>query len=166
MRTFSCCVVAGFVLLSPTAKGADPAKLPPATKRVIDYQRAFKPILAKACLSCHGPEKQRAGLRLDSRQKALEGGDSGTILKPGDSAGSRLIHIVAGLDADVSMPPKGKPPLTGEEIGHLRAWIDQGMQWPAEGGDIRVAQSTHWAFRTPRRLPLPGVRGQGSGVRN
>src|SRR5581483_7973817 len=75
-------------------KKADTVKLPPATDRVIDYQSDIKPILTASCVACHGPEKQRAGLRLDSRDQALKGGNSGPVLKPGDAVNSRLLHVV------------------------------------------------------------------------
>ena len=98
-----------------------PRPLPAAAPGTIDFQRDIKPILTRTCLTCHGPEKQRGGLRLDSRKAVLEGGNSGPVLKPGDPASSRLLFIVAGLDADLHMPPKGKTPLTPREIGQLRA---------------------------------------------
>ena len=99
---------------------ADPAKLPPPASRQVDFLRDVKPILDKACVGCHGLEKQRAGLRLDDRDEAFKGGNSGPAFKPGDSRNSRLIHAVAGLDADLRMPPgKGKE-LSHEQIGLLR----------------------------------------------
>jgi hypothetical protein len=135
---------------------AEEAKLPPATNRVIDYQRDIKPILVRACVECHGPEKQRSGLRLDSRAEALKGSDSGIVLQPGQAGRSRLLRIVAGLDADVKMPPRGKPPLTAEEIGHLRAWIDQGLKWPADGTTVtQGTKSNHWAYQPIRRPAIP-----------
>src|SRR5262245_11408168 len=108
------------LLLVTTLLPADAPTLPPPTGRDVDYQRYIKPILAGACVGCPGPEKQRGGLRLDSRAEALRGGNSGPVLDPGHAERSRLLRVVAGLDPEVSMPPKGKPPLTREEIGHLR----------------------------------------------
>ncbi len=146
---------------------AEADKLPAATNRVIEFQRDIKPILTKACIECHGPEKKRSGLRLDSRAEALKGGDSGAVLHPGQAARSRLFLIVAGLDADVKMPPKGKPPLSAEEIGHLRAWIDQGVKWPADAPIVMEGKkSDHWAFQPVRRPPLPEIRNPKSEIRN
>src|SRR5262249_7997154 len=107
----------------------------------------------------HANGRHKGGLRLDNGPDALKGGNSGVVIKPGDSARSRLIELVAGLDADLQMPPKGKP-LTPEEIGRLRAWIDQGAKWPA--GTAAAAgssspQSAHWAFQPIRRPALPKV---------
>src|SRR5262249_29162891 len=117
-----------FSLAGEAPKSA-PRSLPPASSGTVDFQRDVRPILAKSCLSCHGPEKQRGGLRLDSRKAALEGGNSGPVLKPGDAAASRLLLVVAGLDADLRMPPRGRTPLTSREVGLLRAWVDQGLKW-------------------------------------
>src|SRR5262249_40539876 len=89
----------------------DVSKLPPApADRTVDFERAAQPILATACVGCHGAAKQRAGLRLDDGAEAIKGGNSGSVLRPGDAAGSRLLFVVAGLDADVKMPPEGKKP--------------------------------------------------------
>src|SRR5690242_10752550 len=99
-------VCAGFALsalvASPAAE-ADFAKLPPATKGGVDYAADIQPILSRNCYSCHGLEKHKAGLRLDSKTGALAGGDSGKVIQPGNSAESKLIHLVAGLDPDAVM---------------------------------------------------------------
>ncbi|MBI1913373.1 MAG: PSD1 domain-containing protein [Planctomycetes bacterium] len=154
------CLFLGTVL-SPAgdAPKSGPRSLPAASPGTVDFQRDIKPILAKTCLTCHGPEKQRGGLRLDSRKAALEGGNSGPVLKPGDAASSRLLFIVAGLDADLQMPPKGRTPLTPREVGLLRAWVDQGLKWTDEGTvATQSRKADHWAFRAPKRPPPPTVR--------
>jgi ankyrin repeat protein/mono/diheme cytochrome c family protein len=102
-------------------------KLPPAASTRVDYLRDIKPLLAQKCYSCHGPEIQQAGLRLDLRQNALRGSDYGPVIKIGDSAASKLIRRVVDGDGGVQMPPTG--PLSDEEIGLLRAWIDQGAEF-------------------------------------
>ncbi len=136
----------------------DASKLPPAAKRVVDFERDVQPLLAKTCLACHGAEKQRAGLRLDDGAEALKGGNSGPVLKPGDAAGSRLLFLVAGLDAETQMPPEGKKPLTAEEVGVLRAWVEQGAKWPkSAAASAARAKTDHWAFLPPRRHALPAV---------
>lgn len=103
--------------------------LPPPAKRKIDFRRDVEPILREHCQSCHGPEKQMAGLRLDNRADALKGGNSGTVIRPGNSADSKLIHLVAGLRKNLVMPFDSER-LTAEQVGVLRAWIDQGAGWP------------------------------------
>jgi hypothetical protein len=143
----------------------DAGKLPPAVKRAIEFNKDVQPLLARACVSCHGPEKQRGGLRLDDGDAAGKGGNSGAILKPGDAAASRLLFIVAGLDAETKMPPEGKKPLTADEVGVLRAWVEQGAVWPKNTAAATVVKSAHWAFQ-PIRSPEPSAVKNTSWVRN
>ncbi len=167
MKRFS--LFCGFLVLSAAAPGADDqnkadlGKLPPAASRVIDFKKDVQPVLAKACLACHGAAKQRGGLRLDDGAAALKGSNSGPVIKPGDGARSRLLHLVAGLDSETRMPPEGKEPLTDDEIGVLRAWIDQGAKWPKDSG-ASVAQGTksdHWAYQPVKRPDPPSVANRG-----
>src|SRR5512143_635947 len=102
-------------------------KLPPAATKKVDYRQDVQPLLAQKCYSCHGPEIQQAGLRLDLRQNALRGGDYGPVIKIGDSASSKLIRRVVDGDGGLQMPPTGA--LSDDEIGLLRAWIDQGAEF-------------------------------------
>jgi mono/diheme cytochrome c family protein len=121
----------------------------------VDYARDVQPILARHCYGCHGPEKQKAGLRLDDRAGALAGGDSGKVIIPGRSAESVLWHNVSGLDPDAVMPPEGEGDrLTSAELATLRAWIDGGVKWPDEYAKPAARKVNHWAFRAPQ-LPLP-----------
>ena len=107
------------------------SELPPPAKKKIDVGRDVEPILRERCQSCHGPDKQIAGLRLDDRADALKGEKSGPAAIPGDSAESKLIQSVAGVGKFLVMPIIGER-LTAEQVGVPRAWIDQGAQWPAE----------------------------------
>src|SRR4051794_20697312 len=103
------------------------ADLPPAATASVDFDKDVRPILANNCLNCHGPEKQKGGLRLDSRQALLTGGNSGPAIIVGEKAGeSRLLRAVAGLDPDLTMPPDEKKRLTAAEVGTLRAWVEHG----------------------------------------
>lgn len=112
------------------AQDAPKAELPPAATKTVDYVADVKPILKEKCWSCHGADKQKGKLRLDGKAEALKGGESGVAIKAGDSANSILVQVCAGTHPDIDiMPPKGDP-LTAEQIGILRAWIDQGVQWP------------------------------------
>src|SRR5262249_33766724 len=116
-----------------TAALPDLAKLPPAAVRQIDFSKDIQPLLEGSCLKCHGPEKHKSGLPLDTHENALAGGEHGQDIVPGDSAKSPLIHYVARLVEDMEMPPKDKgEPLTPAQIGLLRAWIDQGASWSRE----------------------------------
>jgi len=157
------------------AASASGAELPPAAEHRVDFQEDVRPVLER-CQGCHGKQQQMSGLRLDRREDALRGGYSGAVILPGDSAGSHLIHLVAGLEEDVSMPPAGDP-LTAAEIGILRAWIDQGVRWPEETGaessfssrEVARAkppsQPLHWSFRPVERPAIPET-GDKSWVRN
>ncbi|MBI2686199.1 MAG: ankyrin repeat domain-containing protein [Acidobacteria bacterium] len=108
---------------------AQPA-MPPAASVKIDYEKHVKPILAQKCHSCHGEDVQQSGLRLDKRQNAMRGGDYGPVINAGNSASSKLIRRVVSGDGGMQMPPTG--PLSAEEIGILRAWIDQGVDFRIE----------------------------------
>ncbi|MCZ7638823.1 MAG: PSD1 and planctomycete cytochrome C domain-containing protein [Verrucomicrobia bacterium] len=107
------------------------------------------------CQSCHGPERQRGGYRLDSRAAALAGGDAyRPAIRPGDSAGSPLVHLVAGLVPDSLMPARGEP-LTQQEVALLRAWVDAGVPWPEDAAAEPAGAEPHWAFQPVVRPPVP-----------
>src|SRR5687768_1369366 len=77
--------------LAGRAPAADIAKLPEASTQAVDFGRDIQPLFQKACYSCHGPEKQEGGLRLDLKERALQGGDTGKAVLPGKSHESKLI---------------------------------------------------------------------------
>src|SRR5580765_2514611 len=100
-------------LLSPFAFGAGLA----------DFNRDVRPILAEHCFSCHGPEKQKGGLRLDRKSSAFKGGDSRVpALVSGRSGRSELIKRAISHDPEVRMPQKGEP-LRPEQIALLKRWV-------------------------------------------
>src|SRR5579871_6611363 len=105
-------------------------KMPPPANIKVDFEKHVQPILSQKCYQCHGDDVQQSGLRLDKRQNALRGGDYGPVIIPGDSAGSKLIRRLVNGDGGLQMPPTG--PLSDEEIGILRAWIDQGAEFRIE----------------------------------
>ncbi len=110
---------------------ADLSTLPPPATHQVDFAKEIQPILEKKCVQCHGRSHDKGGFRLDNRALFLGESDGGHSVQLGKSADSLLIHLVAGLDPDSIMPKKGAP-LTPEQIGVLRAWIDQGAPWPEE----------------------------------
>jgi len=135
MKSTPLCAGAAFALalsLIPLVRGADvdvSKHPPPATKTGLTFEKDIKPIFEKSCVKCHGAEKQKAKLRLDSLDATLKGSENGKVLEAGQSAKSSLVHTVARLDEDSAMPPEGKAdPLTKEQVGLLRAWIDQGAK--------------------------------------
>lgn len=107
------------------------AQLPPAASQPVDFVRDIQPILEASCVKCHGRGKSKGGWMLDTRETFLQPGDSGPSTLPGNSAHSRLIHLVAGTDPDDIMPQKGTR-LTPEQVGLLRAWVEQGLPWKPE----------------------------------
>lgn len=132
----------------------DKAALPPAATRTVDYAKDVQPILSRHCYKCHGPDKQESSFRLDQKGAALRGGDWGDKpLVVGKSEESPLIKAVAGLLSDLQMPPKGER-LSAEEIGILRAWVDQGLSWPDAGGTDAKLTTDHWSFQ-PVKILLP-----------
>jgi len=117
---------ATLLLISLVLAGAE-TQLPAPARLKVDFEKHVQPLLAQKCHSCHGAEVQQAGLRLDRRQAALRGGDYGPVIIPGKSAESKLIRRLVSGDGGLQMPPTG--PLSNEEIGILRAWIDQGADF-------------------------------------
>ena len=118
-----------------------------------DYTGDVRPILARACSGCHGPEKTKSGFRVDLRRSFLEGGDFGQpLVVPGDSGASRLLAIVSGVDPELRMPPEGDG-LSLSEISILRRWVDEGFRMP-EQEDPRLA---HWAFQRLADIAPPVV---------
>ncbi|HMJ65987.1 MAG TPA: DUF1549 domain-containing protein, partial [Candidatus Binatia bacterium] len=112
-------------------------------------------LLVDRCISCHGPEKQKNGLRLDSRTAVLAGGDSGSAIVISNATASLLYSNVAGLNPDSVMPPKGER-LTREQIALLKSWIDIGAPWPTNV-DVAAGKRDHWSFKAPVRPALPKV---------
>ena len=118
-----------------TGARAQTATLPPASTHAgVTYATDLKPIFDTSCVKCHSGDKAKARLHLDTLAGVLKGTKMGPILKAGDSANSFVTKAVAHLtkDRDAWMPPlknkAGIKPLTPEQIGLIRAWIDQGAK--------------------------------------
>jgi hypothetical protein len=170
-------VVAG---LASVASAVDTSKLPPAsTKAGVTFATDIKPIFEASCVRCHGAQRPKAGLRVDTLEGVLKGSKEGKVVEVGDSAKSDLVISVARIDPETAMPPSrggkrrgpgpadhpagdkppgdkpqgdkppgekppgdkpqeqgGRPggnqspakPLTPEQVGLVRAWIDQGAK--------------------------------------
>ncbi len=133
---------------------ADEARPSPADLEF--FEAKVRPVLAEHCLSCHGPEKQKSGLRLDSRSAALKGGASGPAIAPGDPGNSPLIEAVR-QSGDLKMPPKGKLP--EEAVAALTDWVKRGAAWPeAKAAPTLDPRATHWAFQPVRNPGPPAVK--------
>ncbi|MBX7168007.1 MAG: PSD1 and planctomycete cytochrome C domain-containing protein [Pirellulales bacterium] len=128
---------------------------PGASADPIDFVRDVRPILERHCYACHGPEKQKGGLRLDIRAAVLKGGESyGPSLVAGQPQESPLLQFAADADADLQMPPEGER-LAAADIATLTSWISQGAVWP-DGVDRAelVDPAKHWSFQ-PVGQPVP-----------
>lgn len=122
------------ITVALTATAAD-APLPPAsTKTGVTYEADTKAIFDASCVKCHSGDRPKARLHMDTLAGVLKGTKEGKIVNPGDSAGSFIIKAVAHAttDHDSWMPPlnnkAGIKPLTPDQIGLIRAWIDQGAK--------------------------------------
>jgi hypothetical protein len=154
------CLVALLLAFALEAAAADPAlqpKLPPAAEREVEFSRDIQPIFAERCNHCHGEDEQEGYLRLDARTIVLKGGKTGPLLVSGKSAESLLIHRIVGLGTEKRMPLDDDP-LSDEQIGLIRAWIDQGAKWPEGVGSAATSVKMHWAYVAPALPPLPDVR--------
>ena len=98
----------------------------------VDFVREIEPILREACVQCHGPEKQKGKLRLDTREALLKGGEDGKAVEPGNPDKSDLFRrITLPEDDDDVMPPKGKTAhLSAAQIDRVKRWIAAGAKWP------------------------------------
>jgi hypothetical protein len=136
--TILCVGIFSSITLAALARddgGLDASKLPAvSTKTGVTYASDIKPIFEKSCVKCHGPQKPKSKFRLDSLEAALKGGENGKDIVPGKSDKSPLVFAVAhvGDDDDKYMPPPQEQskiaPLTKEQIGLIRAWINQGAK--------------------------------------
>ncbi|MFU7558959.1 PSD1 and planctomycete cytochrome C domain-containing protein [Roseiconus sp. JC912] len=129
----------------------------------IDFVRDVRPIFQKHCYSCHGPDKQKSGLRLDIKSAAFNGGDGyGPSLVAGNAADSPLFELVTSDDEYSRMPPaddsESTAPLSAEEISILKAWIDAGAIWP-DGVDLAKLENRldHWSFKPMKSPEIPTV---------
>jgi len=114
-----------------------------------DFEKHVRPLLVEKCQSCHGAEKQKAGLRLDSKAGWQKGGESGPAIVPGKPDQSLLIQAIRGEGGVKLMPPKGK--LSDREIALLTQWVKDGAADPRNGTEVRP-QATNWDEEFQRRL--------------
>jgi mono/diheme cytochrome c family protein len=126
------------------------------------YESKVRPILEDHCFDCHGEDKQKNKLRLDSAVGILRGGESGEpLLVRGVSAESYIIKRVTSANAKEVMPPKGER-LTAEQVATLRAWIDAGAKMPGEeaaAASLRL-KTEHWSFQPVKRPAVTKTGGE------
>ncbi len=134
------------------------------------FEISVRPLLSEQCFSCHSQKagKTKGGLRADSRQTLLKGGETGPALVPGHPESSLMIKAVSYQDPELQMPPKKR--LDPAQVAILSAWIARGAPWPAEAAvsvgtaPARIISSSdadHWAWRPLRASDPPAVAGAG-----
>jgi mono/diheme cytochrome c family protein len=149
-------------------------RLKAAVDLVEQFEKEVRPVLAEQCFKCHGPEKQKGGLRMDRKADMLAGGDSGEpAIMPGKGAESALVARIVSLDPDQVMPPKGER-LKTDQVAAIRRWIENGAHWPDSGKpepDAAIAKAgaptgmiitekdrDFWSFKTPIRSAVAAVK--------
>jgi hypothetical protein len=125
------------------------------------FETKIRPVLAEHCFSCHGPKRQQAGLRLDSRAALLKGGEDGPVVRLEQPEQSALLKALRH-DGDVKMPPKGK--LAPQVVADVAAWLKMGAPWPeakvAAAATSAEDPQQHWAFRPVKKPAIPSVKQQ------
>ncbi|MBN9122111.1 MAG: PSD1 domain-containing protein [Planctomycetes bacterium] len=138
------------VALGVPVRAADPAALE-------FFEKSVRPVLVEKCLSCHA-EKAKGGLRLDTREAVLKGGERGPGVVPGKPKEGLFLKALGHTDEDLKMPPAGKLP--DRDIAALEKWVELGAPWPekltlASPNAIEKAAAKHWAFQRVTRPPIP-----------
>ena len=125
------------------------------------FETKIRPLLVERCIECHGPGEQWAGLRLDTRDALLKGGESGAAIVPGKPETSQLLHRVREPDDDLRMPPaESGDRLTAPQINALQQWIAAGAVWPVSPtatDESAVDSRDHWAFQPVRSFTPPAI---------
>jgi mono/diheme cytochrome c family protein len=164
MRTTSPLVLGIVLATALAASAAEPPAKPLTPEAAEFFESKVRPMLLDNCISCHGPEKQKSGLRLDSREWMLKGTDEGPALVPGDPEKSSIVKAARYTD-DLKMPPKGKMPAESVEV--LTAWVKMGAPWPAStatqpiGDPVAEARKSHWSFQPVRKPAAPAIKHAG-----
>ena len=162
--TTAACLFAGLLTLgASTLRAVD---LPAAPDGVEFFEQKIRPVLVDTCYQCHGPDaadagKLKGGLRLDSREALLKGGESGKpAVVPGNAEGSLLIRALRHTDPDLAMPPKKK--LGDRQIADFVTWVNLGAPDPrvaaSEAGKPKADAKSHWAFQAVKDQPVPEVK--------
>ena len=157
----TCLSVAGLFSSALRAQETFPAD------QVEFFEKNVRPVLVENCQSCHGAEKQKNGLRLDSRDAALKGSEYGKVIIPGDPENSTLIKAVRHAAGTEPMPSK-KPQLAANQIDALAQWIKMGAPW---GKDVQASAAKpkweqHWAYLPVKKAAVPTIQNPKSKIQN
>ncbi len=146
------------------ARAADAPPVKIAPEQAEFFETKIRPLLAEKCYSCHGEQKQKAKLRLDSKAAITKGSEFGPVIVDNDPTKSSLIKTVH-YDGEIKMPPAGK--LKDEEIKALEAWVKMGAPWPGDatvavnGDEISDEKRKFWSFQPVRNFAPPKVKNGG-----
>ncbi len=129
----------------------------PTAEQVRFFETNVRPIFVEHCQKCHGSTKQWGGLRLDSREALLHGGDSGAAIVSGKPNESLLMRAVRHQDENLKMPKEGK--LSERQIADLARWIEMGAPFPnSPKVNDRSRDPNHWTFQPPTTPIVPVVK--------
>src|SRR5262245_31845087 len=142
-----------FLTISTAAVFATPT--PPTPEQAEFFEKKVRPILVEQCYSCHGPDKQKAELRVDSLAALLKGSDLGPVLVPGKPGESALIKSIKHI-GDTAKMPERKPKMPPADIEALEQWVAMGAPWPSDNkpatpGAQEIAKK-HWSYQ-PLKKP-------------
>ena len=119
------------------------------------FENQIRPVLLEKCFGCHGGNKVSGGLRIDSRESLMTGGESGVVISPDDPDGSLLIKAISRHEDVSAMPPEKKDALRPEQIAAFKKWIREGAEWPATTEKFEALK--HWAFQPIQDFAPPKV---------
>ena len=154
-------------LIPPSGMAAEEDRTPPDASAVEFFEKNVRPVLAERCQTCHGERKQKANLRLDSREALLKGGETGPAAVPGNPGESLLVEAIKYGDA-LQMPPKSRLP--ERDVAALTKWVEMGLPWPKEATvspasnlakpafDLQGRRKGHWAWQGLRPVVSPDVK--------
>jgi mono/diheme cytochrome c family protein len=151
------------LLITLTAAIAAPPQAAKPEDGLVYFEKHIRPLFSQQCQGCHGPQKQKGGLRLDQPEFIRLGGDTGPIVKAGKPAESLLHQALSYQDENVKMPPRGK--LAPEQIEHVRRWIELGAPLPSTETTAKAAAPSntfnlherlqHWCYQPLRTVEAP-----------
>jgi cytochrome c553/mono/diheme cytochrome c family protein len=152
-------------LLGPAAPALQAQEKKQSATEIEFFEKSVRPVLVAHCFECHGPDKTKGRLRLDSRDMMMHGGESGPAIVPGNAKGSLLIQAIHYKD-EPKMPPKAK--LSDAEIAVLTTWVQQGAIWPETTATIRLPTTKafeisakdreFWSFKPITDPAVPEVK--------
>jgi Protein of unknown function (DUF1549)/Protein of unknown function (DUF1553)/Planctomycete cytochrome C len=153
-RRFLLLVIAA-VAFEAAPNAARAQEKPASPEQIRFFESSIRPLLVDHCQKCHGSQKQRADLRLDSRASILKGGESGPAAIPGHPEKSLLIKTVRHVSGTPKMPDGKK--LSDREIADLTHWVRMGLPYPESLAAPKVDPKNWWAFQSPRKPEMPKV---------